>query len=310
VEGDQEGVRLTEEERQKKRFNHTLRAFFQKYDKNGDGVIDRYELRLLFNDLNEVLSDEKFEQLIREMDTDNSGVIEFKEFAVTMQDFVKRRAEFQSGVSGTRSVPENVSIQAEPGKLAHEEAGGKEEEDEEEEEEVPEDIAELPAEQQRFRILLRASWMMGLGTLVVLLFSDPMVDVLSELGERIDIPAFYVSFVLAPIASNASELIASINYAAKKSKKSITISLVALEGAASMNNTFCLGVFLALIFFRSLVWEFTAETVAIIVVEIGLFFYTMKKTHTPLDALIILSFYPISLCIVALLESAKIADLN
>lgn len=57
--------------------------------------------------------------------------------------------------------------------------------------------------------------MMGLGTLVVLVFSDAMVDVLSELADRIGISAFYVAFVLAPIASNASELIASINYASK-----------------------------------------------------------------------------------------------
>ncbi|KAE9066213.1 hypothetical protein PF010_g27893, partial [Phytophthora fragariae] len=51
--------------------------------------------------------------------------------------------------------------------------------------------------------------MMFLGTALVLLFSDPMVDVLSEVGARTGIPAFYVSFVVAPLASNASELIAA-----------------------------------------------------------------------------------------------------
>lgn len=53
---------------------------------------------------------------------------------------------------------------------------------------------------------------------------------------------------LAPLASNASELIASFGYALKKTSKSITISLTALEGAGSMNNTFTLGVFMALIY--------------------------------------------------------------
>ena len=43
---------------------------------------------------------------------------------------------------------------------------------------------------------------MGLGTGLVLVFSDPMVDVLSEIGVRTDVPAFYISFVLAPLASN------------------------------------------------------------------------------------------------------------
>ena len=46
--------------------------------------------------------------------------------------------------------------------------------------------------------------MMGLGTLLVLIFSDPMVDVLGEIGNRTGIPAFYISFVLAPMASISS----------------------------------------------------------------------------------------------------------
>ena len=96
----------------------------------------------------------------------------------------------------------------------------------------------------------------GFGTALVLLFSDPMVDVLSEMANRIGIPPFYVAFVLAPLvrdpnclrsstihltpfpsffliiycaqASNASELIAAYNYALKKTKSTITISLMTL----------------------------------------------------------------------------------
>lgn len=36
-----------------------------------------------------------------------------------------------------------------------------------------------------------------------------------------------------------------------------------------MNNTFCLGVFMFLIYFRHLAWEFSAETVTILVVQVG-----------------------------------------
>lgn len=45
------------------------------------------------------------------------------------------------------------------------------------------------------------------------------VGVLSAVGRRLDVSAFYISFVLAPLASNASELIASYNYAKKKTSK-------------------------------------------------------------------------------------------
>merc|ERR1711959_164591 len=109
-----------------------------------------------------------------------------------------------------------------------------------------------------------------MGTLLVLLFSDPMVDVLfSEIGVRTDVPGFYISFVLAPLASNASELVAAYAYAQKRTMKSMTISLSTLEGAACMNNTFCLGIFYALVYFKGLAWTFKAETASIIGVQLA-----------------------------------------
>ena len=70
-----------------------------------------------------------------------------------------------------------------------------------------------------------------------------MTDCLAEWGARIGVSPFYIAFVVAPLASNSAELIAAYNYALKKTCRSMTISLCALEGAAVMNNTFCLGTF-------------------------------------------------------------------
>jgi hypothetical protein len=42
----------------------------------------------------------------------------------------------------------------------------------------------------------------------------------------------YISFILSPLVSNASELIAAYSYASKKTSKTITISLSTLTGAA------------------------------------------------------------------------------
>ena len=57
---------------------------------------------------------------------------------------------------------------------------------------------------------------------------------------QVSVPPFYVAFILAPLASHASEVIASYSYAAKKTKRTITVSLAALEGAACMDTTLCL----------------------------------------------------------------------
>lgn len=73
-----------------------------------------------------------------------------------------------------------------------------------------------------------------------------------------------------------------------------------------MNNTFCVGIFLGLIFGRGLAWEFSAETISIVFIEIVMWLLCMKKTHRLLDGFIVLSLYPLSLIIVIILEKASV----
>ena len=75
------------------------------------------------------------------------------------------------------------------------------------------------------------------------------------------------SFLLAPLAS-AVELLASMYYAGKKTQTSITISFAALEGAACMNNTLCLAIFMGLAYFKGIAWQYTAETLSIVFVQL------------------------------------------
>lgn len=117
------------------------------------------------------------------------------------------------------------------------------------------------------QIRWKALWTLGVGVLLVTLFSDPAVSVLGEVSTRLNIDSFYVSFILCPLASNASELVSSIMFAARKSQKSITMTFSALLGAATMNNTFCLAIFAALVYFKQLPWQFGPQVTAIIVVQ-------------------------------------------
>ena len=282
-----------------KQFKQTLKSFFARYDKNGDGVIDPSELRSLLKDLGEDVGDDKFKDLMKEMDTDNSGAIDFDEFSVAMKRFVQ-----QGSVASSFQGHDSDHLVTK-GEHSVNEEGEDGEDDEEEEEEVPDDLAHLTPKMQKIRILWRSAWMMGLGTLLVLVFSDPMSEALSELATRIHVPSFYVAFVLAPLASNASELIASISYAKKKTQKTITISLAALEGAACMNNTFCLAIFLILICIQksTLGWEYSAETISILFVEAAVFLFTLHRKPRAFEAFLILSLYPISLVLVFTLEA-------
>lgn len=52
---------------------------------------------------------------------------------------------------------------------------------------------------------------------------------MGSVGDRTGVSSFYISFVLAPLASNASELIAAFNYSLKKTSRTIVISFAALQ---------------------------------------------------------------------------------
>jgi len=155
------------------------------------------------------------------------------------------------------------------------------------------------------QIITRATIYLTIGTAVITFFSDPMVGVITRFGVATSIPPFYVSFIVAPLASNASELIAAIIFASKQKKENMTLTMSSLYGAVTMNNTMCLGLFLALIAFQGLSWNFSAETIVIFLVTfvvgiLQIYNFTFKTWY----AFAILTLYPLSLIIVVILETA------
>mmetsp|Transcript_79052 Transcript_79052/g.235562 ORF Transcript_79052/g.235562 Transcript_79052/m.235562 type:complete len:527 (+) Transcript_79052:74-1654(+) len=259
--------------------------FFARYDADGNRSLDLSEFKTLLQDLGEAPKPKAAEMLMSR-DTSKDGKLQFDEVVKFLAEYLE--AENIQKVKNVR-VPSRYVPSLD---------------DEEDSEEMPEDLADLTPRQQFTRLLFRSCWMMGLGTLLVLIFSDPMVDILSEWGVRLGISPFYISFILAPFASNASELLSAYTYAVKKSTKSMTTSLSTLIGAACMNNTFCLAVFLALVYFKNLAWQFTAETLAIVLIQwvIGLM-VIMSRVQTTITAFIILSCYPGCLFIVWFFEN-------
>ena len=55
----------------------------------------------------------------------------------------------------------------------------------------------------------------GIALFLFLLLSDPMCDMLGLIGDKSGVPKIYVSFVLAPLASNASVPVAAMQLASK-----------------------------------------------------------------------------------------------
>ena len=267
-----------------------LQGAFLSYDENRNGVLDTREVYTFFRDFHENITEKEMEAMFKKYDTDGDGTISFDEF-IGLAYVLIMNSESGDEASARKSKTEEVAESI------------MENEGAEEEEEVPEGFADLSPDEQQTAIKKEAFITLGIGTLLVILFSDPMVDVMQEIAVRANMSAFYVSFILAPLASNASEVIASQYYAAKKTRKTITVSLTALEGAASMNNTFCLSIFMGLVFFRGLAWQYTAETISIVVVEFFMAWVVQRDSLSGVHALLVLAIFPLSLVLVGVLEA-------
>lgn len=70
-----------------------------------------------------------------------------------------------------------------------------------------------------------------------------------------------------------------------------------------MNNTFCLSIFMGLIYWRGLAWQYTAETIAIVAVQFILGFMVQKKVMLTREGMLILTIFPLSIVFVAALEA-------
>jgi Ca2+/Na+ antiporter len=266
---------------------------FKAYDKDGNNQLERSEIKVFFHDFHENIGDDEIDAFVKKTDVDGDDAISFDEFVTLAYHLIMSSDESEP------EAPKAQVVQSPGGAVVD---GVFEEDDGEEEEEVPEDITHLSPEEQQTIIKWRAFKMLAIGTVMVIYFSDPMVDVMQEIAVRAHMSPFYVSFILAPLASNASEFVASMFYAAKKTRKTMTVSLSALEGAACMNNTFCLSIFMFLIFYRGLAWQFTAETISIVVVELIMTVLVRSEVMTTLTALGVLAILPLSLVLVATLE--------
>jgi Ca2+/Na+ antiporter len=284
-----------------------LLDMFKRYDVNRNNQLERWEVELILTDMHDdKISKEALDEAFNKFDTDGDGTLNFDEFIGAMYNIVVERITTgkNDGVAANALMNDSISFQRNDLNNSSKNESELVADEEDEAEELPEGLSNLTPEQQQTQIKRRAFAYLFVGTFLVVMFSDPMVDVLQEVAVKVNIPPFYVSFVLAPLASNASEVIASMYYATKKTRKTMTVSMTALEGAASMNNTFCLSILLGLIYFRGLAWSFTAETLAIVVVQfiVGLLVRKEQIMRTG-TGFLILGLFPISIVLVATLEA-------
>ena len=148
-----------------------LHDTFIAYDNDGNGKLELNEIKVFLKDFHETISDEEIRDVKAKVDTDNDGKVSFDEFVVMAYHLIL--SSHESDEKGSLKYGRQSSARAE---ITDNLFSG---DDGEEEEEIPEDFCDLSPEEQQKAIKLRAFKMLSIGTVMVVVFSDPMVDVMA-----------------------------------------------------------------------------------------------------------------------------------
>ncbi|CAI5468524.1 unnamed protein product [Closterium sp. Yama58-4] len=288
----------------------TIHRVFRHFDEDGNGTLSRSELKGLVLGLGirsqapgDVPADDEVAAWMRDFDSNSDGEIGYEEFMSGMQRWITHHSS-PSHRPSTMSLLRGASADNKfwEGQLASAKGqleGLEQELEEEVEDEEQEDVVKTPAQIYREAIMLIAG-----GAMLVGCFADPVIDSITAFSRASSIPPFFVAFVVTPLASNASELVSSLYFAMKKRRRTASLTYSQVYGAITMNNTMCLGTFLALIYFRGLAWQFSSEVVIILLntFVVGLLGGS-RHTFPTWMAFPVLLLYPVSLAIVACLDT-------
>eukprot|EP00257_Ricinus_communis_P026785 XP_025014199.1 sodium/calcium exchanger NCL isoform X2 [Ricinus communis] len=141
----------------------------------------------------------------------------------------------------------------------------------------------------------KAVLMLILGTIVAAVFADPLVDAVDNFSTASNIPTFFVSFVILPFASS-SEVVSDMIFASRKKSRYASLAYSEIYGSVTMSNVLSLSVFLGLVYFRGLTWNFSSEVLIILIVCIAIGLIASLRTTFPLwMSLVAYAMYPFSL---------------
>ena len=81
------------------------------------------------------------------------------------------------------------------------------------------------------RTTIKAVLLLLLGTIIAACFADPLVDAVDNFSDATSIPAFFISFIALPLATNSSEAVSAIIFASRDKRRtaSLTFSEVCLS---------------------------------------------------------------------------------
>ncbi|KAG2681792.1 hypothetical protein I3760_11G159900 [Carya illinoinensis] len=276
-----------------------IKKLFSVVDTNGDRKISYSELTALvvgirFEEI-DLNKDDVVDKLMRDFDTSQDGQIDETEFVKCISKWLKKATAVRilTASGGPRShTLRFLNAFHQDTDREHDLLYVGDESDE-----VLED-----AGGSRWTSI-KAVLLLLLGTLIAAAFADPLVDAVDNFSDATSIPAFFISFIALPLATNSSEAVSAIIFASRDKRQTASLTFSELYGAVTMNNVLCLSVFLALVYVRGLTWDFSSEVLVIVIVCLVVGGFASFRTHFPLwTALVAFLLYPFSLALIYVLD--------
>ncbi|KAI9086061.1 hypothetical protein K1719_032138 [Acacia pycnantha] len=274
-----------------------IKKLFSKVDENVDGQLSRGELRALFIGIQfdeiDLDHDDAVTKIIEDFDTSRNSQINEDEFFNGISIWLSKvkRSRRLSADAGPHTMKFLSDFHQET-KREHDllDVGGSTEE------------AVEGVENAKWNSI-KAVLLLLLGTVIAAAIADPLVDAVDEFSDVTSIPAFFISFIVLPFATNSSEAVSAIIFASRDKRQTASLTFSELYGAVTMNNVLCLAVFLALVYARGLTWDFSAEVLVILVVCIVMGVFGSFRTTFPLwTSIMAILLYPFSLALVYVLD--------
>ncbi|KAL2331381.1 hypothetical protein Fmac_018962 [Flemingia macrophylla] len=274
-----------------------IEKLFATMDENQDGNLTYSELRALvigiqFEEI-DLDHDDAVKRIMRDFDTSRNQLVDRQEFVDGVCKWLQRaqRSRVASGDAGPHTMKFLSAFHTET-KREHDllDVGIQSNEDAE------------GVENAKWTSI-KAVLFLILGAIIAAAFADPLVDAVDNFSDATSIPAFFISFIALPLATNSSEAVSAIIFASRDKRQTASLTFSEIYGAVTMNNVLCLSVFLALVYLRGLTWDFSSEVLVILVVCIAVGVFASFRTVFPLwTSILAILLYPFSLALVYVLD--------
>ncbi|KAJ7981797.1 Calcium-binding EF-hand [Quillaja saponaria] len=274
-----------------------IRKLFKTIDENGDKHLSESELRALivgirFEEI-DLNHDDAVDKVMKDFDTSRDALVSSDEFVSGVIRWLNRakRSQVATGDAGPHTIKFLSGFHLET-KREHDLLDVGDQSDE-----IVEGV-----ENAKW-ISIKAGLLLLLGTIIAASFADPLVDAVDNFSDATSIPAFFISFIALPFATNSSEAVSAIIFASRDKRRTASLTFSEIYGAVTMNNVLCLSVFLALVYVRGLTWDFSSEVLVIVLVCVVMGALAGFRTVFPLwTSILAILLYPLSLALVYVLD--------